>query len=187
MTGSSERSWPWSPIPDPEIRGALDNPLYRSRRILLSWTAHAIGGGDPWVVLQVYALQNLAIWLGLAWLVWRGLRPASDTRAVAVWISCMMTIGALDCVRLSLTDLCAVFLLAVAIRALEKGWPWAAAGALAAAGLTRETSVLGGAVLWPAGSSRGSSRVLAAVRIACAAAPLLAWMAWLAFKFRVAQ
>jgi hypothetical protein len=170
-----------SPDPrSPEIRSALDNPAYRARRIFLAWTAHVIGGGGPWRVLQVYALQNLAIWLGLAWLVWRELRPPSDTRAVAVWVSCMLTIGALDCVRLSLTDLFAVFLLALAVRALARGRPWAAAGALAVAGLTRESSLLGGAVLWPAGEQGRRARLLAAARIACAAFPLLAWMAWLA-------
>src|SRR5271157_5045663 len=63
--------------PDPrpqEIRSALDNPVYRSRRIFLAWTAHIIGGGNPWTVLQVYALQNVAVWLGFSWLLWRELK-----------------------------------------------------------------------------------------------------------------
>ena len=166
----------------PEIRGALDNPAYRARRIALAWTAHVIGGGNPWLVLQVYALQNLAVWLGLAWLVWRGLRPASDARAVAVWASCMLTIGALDCVRLSLTDLSAVLLLALAVAAIAKGRTWAATGAFAAAGLTRETSLLGGFALWPAGNPGNRARLMAGARIACAAAPLLAWMVFLALN-----
>jgi hypothetical protein len=164
----------------PEIRAALDNPAYRARRIFLSWTAYVIGGSKPWRVLQVYALQNLAIWAGLAWLVWRQLRPTSDLRAVAIWACCMLTVGTLDCVRLSLSDLFAVLMLALAVWAVAKGRPWTAAGALAVAGLTREASLLGGTVLWPAHAAGKRERLLAAARVACAAAPLLAWMAWLA-------
>jgi hypothetical protein len=169
--------------PDPrsaDVQRALDNPSYRARRILLSWTAHVIGGGNPWTVLQVYALQNIAIWLLLGWVVWRALRPLPDIRAAAIWISCMLTLGALDCVRLSLTDLCAVLFLALAIAALDRGTPWAAAGSLALAGLARETSLLAGTALWPRGECGVPARLRAAGRLALAAAPLLGWAAWLA-------
>ena len=166
----------------PELQAALDNPAYRARRIALAWTAHLIGGGNPWAVLQVYALQNLAGWLGLAWLMWRELRPVPDARAAAIWASCLLTVGALDCVRLSLTDLLAVFLLALAVRALATGRPWAAAGAFAVAGLTRETSLLGAAALWPPGKPSGRARLRAAALLACSLAPLLAWTVWLALN-----
>ena len=166
----------------PELQAALDNPAYRARRIALAWTAHVIGGGNPWAVLQVYALQNLAVWLGLAWVVWRELRCVPEARAVSIWACCMLTLGALDCVRLSLTDLLSVFLLTLAVRAAATGRPWAAAGALAIAGLTRETSLLGAPALWPAGKPRARARLRAAGLLACAAAPLFAWAAWLAFN-----
>jgi len=163
----------------PEIRDALDNPVYRERRILLSWTAHIIGGGDPWTVLQVYALQNVAAWLALSWLVWRELRAAPRPRAVALWMGCMMTVGALDCVRLSLGDLSGVLLLALAVLALGRGRPWTAAGALAVAGMVHDTCLLGATALWP-GGSRGKRPLLgAAARLCIAVLPLLAWTAWL--------
>lgn len=164
----------------PEIRAALDNPTYRARRIFLAWCAHVIGAGDPWSVLQVYALQNLLAWLLLAWVVWRQLRPASDARAAAIWYSCMMSIGALDSVRLSLTDLSAVLLLALAVAAVARGRPWVAAGAFAVAGLTRETSLLGGAALWPERTEGRRTWLPAAGRCLCAVLPLLVWVLWLA-------
>jgi hypothetical protein len=166
----------------PELQAAFDNPAYRARRIALAWTAHVIGGGKPWAVLQVYALQNLAVWLGLAWLVWRDLRSVPGRRAVASWSCCMLTLGALDCVRLSLTDLFAVFLLVLAVRAVAMGRPWAAAGALAVAGLTRETALLGGTALLPAGKARASAWLKAAGLLACSVAPLVSWAAWLALN-----
>jgi len=168
--------------PDPrarEIRNALDNPVYRDRRILLAWTAHVIGGGDPWTVLQVYALQNVVVWLGLSWLVWRELQGTSRQRAVAIWICCMMTIGALDSVRLSLSDLSGVLLLALAVLALRKGRPWAAAAALAVAGMVRETTLLGVTALWPLGSRAKRPKLAAAACYSLAILPLLIWVAWL--------
>jgi hypothetical protein len=166
----------------PKIRDALDNPAYRSRRILLSWTAHVFGAGNPWRVLQAYALQNVAVWLALSWLVWRELRPASGARSAAIWFSCMMTVGALDSIRLSLTDLPAILLLALAVAALAKGRPWLATGAFAVAGLTRETSLLGGAALWPARTQGKRAWILGAARCSCAVLPLVLWTGWLARK-----
>ncbi len=167
--------------PDPrtlEIRNALDNPVYRDRRILLSWTAHVIGGGDPWTVLQVYALQNVVIWLGLAWLVWRELRQTLRQRSIAIWIACMMTIGALDCVRLSLSDLLGVFLLAFAVLTLNRGGVWAAAGAFAVGGLARETSLLGGVAFWPFRNRNEKPKFTPVACYACAVIPLLVWVLW---------
>ena len=170
--------------PDPRgpgIQNALDNPVYRARRILLPWLAHVIGGGDPWTVLQVFALQNVAIWIGLAWLVLRETRPESDARAVAIWSGCMLTVGALDSIRYSLTDLPCVLLLALAVAALAKGRPWLSTAAFALAGLTRETALLGVAALWHVGGPGKKAWPAAAARCACAALPLVAWAGWLAW------
>jgi hypothetical protein len=170
--------------PDPrtkEIANALDNPAYRGRRIFLAWTAHVIGGGDPWTVLQVYALQNVAVWLALSWVVLGELKGMPRQRAVMVWTCCMMTIGALDSVRQSLSDLSGVFLLALAVLALRKGRRWAAVVALAVAGLVRETSLLGATVLWPNGSPGKRPWLAALASCALAILPLLAWVAWLSW------
>jgi hypothetical protein len=50
----------------PVVQKALDNPAYRFRRILLPLLAHVLGGGQPWAILNIYALLNLAAWLWLA-------------------------------------------------------------------------------------------------------------------------
>jgi hypothetical protein len=163
----------------PEARDALDNPSYRGRRIFLSWTAHLIGGGDPWTILQVYALQNVAFWLALSWLVMRQLRDAPTPRAIAIWMGCMMTIGTLDSVRQSLCDLPGVLLLALAVMALRNGRPWAAAAAMAVAGLVRETTLLGIGVFWPGDAIRKRPGIRVAALCICSVLPLLLWVVWL--------
>jgi hypothetical protein len=120
--------------PDPEgveIQDALDNPMYRSRRILLPWTAHVLGEATSgprsrssrsrtWCsgsLSRAYLAGDPAF-LGLA----GGRRLARlrpDHR------------GVLDSVRLSLTDLCGVALLLVAVALLDRGRSWGAAVVLA--------------------------------------------------------
>jgi len=51
---------------DPAIDAALDNPPYRARRILFSWTAYALGLGRPAWILKAYSFQNVIAWLLLA-------------------------------------------------------------------------------------------------------------------------
>lgn len=165
----------------PEVRDALDNPAYRGRRIFLAWTAHVIGGGDPWTILQVYALQNVVFWLVLAWLIMRELRDAPTPSAIATWLGCMMTIGALDNVRQSLSDLAGVLLLTLAVIAMRKERTWAAVGALGLSGLVRETSLLGITVLWPDGARGKQPIYRTALLCACAVLPLLLWVAWLSW------
>ena len=167
----------------PGIQNALDNPVYRARRIMLPWLAHVIGGSNPWTVLLVFALQNVAFWIGLAWLVLWEIRPVSDARAVAIWTGCMLTVGTLDSIRYSLNDLFSVLLLALAVAALTKGRPWLSTAAFALAGLTRETALLGGAALWPVEARGRRAWLAAAARCACASLPLIAWVGWLAWMF----
>lgn len=166
-----------SPDPrSPEVQAALDNPPYRSRRILLPWTAHLLGRGDAWATLQIFALQNVVLWLLVAGLTARAVRVASDHRAVATWLACLLTLGALDSVRLSLTDLGAVALLLLAVELLGRGSSWGAAAALALAGLARETSVLAVTVLWPKARTKIAR---AAAQMVLAVLPLAVWVGWL--------
>jgi hypothetical protein len=84
----------------------------------------------------------------------------------------MLSLGALDSIRMALTDLAVVLFLALAVAAVRSRRPGAGVVALALAGMTRETGLLGAGVL--ATRSRGSP-----MRILLAALPLLLWFAWL--------
>lgn len=58
-------------VNDPALAGGFDNLGYRARRILLSWTAWVVGGGEAVAAVRAYAELNLAVWAGLAVLLWR--------------------------------------------------------------------------------------------------------------------
>ncbi len=174
-----------------EVAGALDNPAYRARRILMPLVAHVLGGGDPWRVLQLYALLHMAAWLALAMLWWR-IIPATDWRANAGWLGALLGTGALDSMKMTLTDLPAAVLLVLAAMAAERGRPRWTVFWMLAAGFTRELSLAGafmirddgrsgaegGADGAPADSRRAWWRTLG--WRAAAVAPVIAWALWLA-------
>jgi hypothetical protein len=134
---------------DPAIERAMDDPAYRARRILFSWTAYALGFGKPAWVLHVYAVQNVGCWLILAWLLTRWLPPTSG-RMFALWAACMFSHGLLWSVRFALVDGPSLLVLLCAVVAAEKERTWALASIVGVAGLGRETNLLGASLLrWP--------------------------------------
>ena len=88
---------------DPATDRAMDAPAYRARRILFSWTACVLGLGQPAWIVQAYALQNVLVWLVLAWWLARRL-PADDWRGLGIWASVMFTHGLLGSVTMALLD-----------------------------------------------------------------------------------
>jgi hypothetical protein len=164
-----------------ELKPALNNVPYRARRILGSALAWLLAGGQPAHIADVYASLNLGIWLILAWLLWR-LLAVQDARSWLAWFGLLFSAGALHAVRLALTDLLGVTLIAAGLLLAERrhrrfGWC-----ALAAAGLARETALSGLAGLW-----RGpwnSPRTLAgnALRSLAAVTPLVAWAAYVRWQ-----
>ena len=128
-------------LKDAAIDRALDSPPYRSRRILFSWTAHALGLGRPAWILQAYAVQNVLCWLLLAWLLTRWM-PVSTPRGLALWAACLWNQGLLGSVRLSLVDGPSVLLIASAMAAVESGRTWLASATLGLAGIARETNLM---------------------------------------------
>jgi hypothetical protein len=167
---------------DPLLRSrstvnALDNAPYRARRILLPWVSYLAGFGQPWLVLQAYALVNVAGWLGLALLLLRWL-PAGQTRFVFAWTACMLSDGLLSSMRQSLTDGPSMLLLALGVAMAEQQRRNATAGLLGLAGLARETNLLGAVILIP---DQLTIAKLArfAVGLVIVLLPLLLWVGYL--------
>lgn len=162
---------------DPELAGGIDSVAYRARRIAAPALAHALAFGDRVEAVRSYAWLNIAAWLALAALAWR-LLPCGDARRFAAWAGLLFSAGVLHSVRLALVDLPALAALTGALVALEArrlGW---AAAALAAAALSRETTLLAAGVLawtlWRERERRGAAVLL----LAAAALPVVVWFAW---------
>lgn len=163
---------------DPALDAAMDKPAYRAHRILLSWTAWALGRGDVSTVLHVYAMQNVIAWLLLAWLLIRWLPPA-DSRTFVLWAGILLTHGLLTSVRNALTDGPSVLLTATAVLAMERGRPWVAAVVTGVSGLARETNIFAGAMFIGRLSKQPASWVKAAAGVALCVLPLLLWLDYL--------
>ncbi len=162
-------------VTDPALVHALDKPSYRPRRILVPVLAHLFGAGHPWLVLHVYALLHVVAWLALAIVLWR-LLPLPGWRATAGWAGAVLGTGALDSMRMTLTDLPAALFLVLAALAIERGRPLLAAVMALAAGFTREVSLL--AALLVRAETPGRTFWLRAA----ATGPVLLWCAWLAWQ-----
>ena len=162
---------------DPALPPAMDNFAYRARRILPPALAWLLGAGQPAAIIHTYALLNVAAWLALAAVLWR-LLEVRDARGWLAWAGVLFSAGALGSVRLALTDLVALGILAGALLAAECGRGRLAAAGLAAAGLARETALLAVAGLCqsPWFSKKNVARGLVV------AVPLGAWLAYVRWR-----
>lgn len=102
-------------LEDPELDQAIDEPSYRARRILLPWLAHVLALGDAQRSILIYCSLNLFCWYAFAWLIWRWLE-VHNARTFARWIACIFSMGVMDSVKYSLTDLPSVLLILSLIR-----------------------------------------------------------------------
>ena len=159
------------------ISTAVDNLGYRGRRILLPWAASVLGLGQPWYVLQMFALLNVICWLLLGVLLLRWL-PARSIHATLAWMAVMLGEGLLASMRFSLVDGPSTLLLALAVRAVEDNRRGMATAILAASGLARETNLIGSVVLVP--GKPGPRPLLALMaRGLLVGVPLALWTAYL--------
>lgn len=163
---------------DPDIDRAMDKPAYRAHRILLSWTAWALGGGEASAALRIYAVQNVVAWLLLALLLLRWL-PPRDARTFVLWAGILLTHGLLTSVRNALTDGPSVLLTAGAVLAIERGRPWLAALVTGISGLARETNIFAGTMFLGQLTRHPVSWLKAAVGVALCVLPLLLWLDYL--------
>lgn len=165
-------------VSDPALAGAIDNVGYRGRRILLSWMAWAAGGGDPVAAVRAFAWLNLAGWAALAALLWR-IFPCHGWRETLAWAGMLFSAGVLHSVRLALTDLLALVLVAGAAVLAGRERRGFAATLLGLGGLTRETALLGAVTLLPPGRDTPAGWCRTAGWLALVAAPLALWLVYL--------
>jgi hypothetical protein len=159
------------------IAAALDLSGYRARRILFPWIAYILGLGQPWFVLQAYALLNVVSWLLLAWLLLRWL-PPRQIRSTAAWAACLLGHGLLASMRQALPDGPSTLVLALGVTAVEQNRRWLAAVVLGASGLGRDTNILGAPILVDERPARRTIWRLA-LQGTVVVAPLLIWMGYL--------
>ena len=124
---------------------ALDNPSYRARRILFSWTAFLLGLGQPRLVVHAYAIQNALFWVVLALLLMRWF-PAQDFRSFCLWFGCMFSHGAVVSVVWALPDGPSLLFLGLAVLAMERGRTRLAAALVGLGGLAKDINLLWSAV-----------------------------------------
>ena len=168
-------------LDSPALQPAIGNVPYRARRILGSWCEWLLAGGDPAHIAHIYAALNLGVWLVLAWLAWR-LIGVADWRGWVAWAGLMFSAGSLHAVRLALTDLPGVTLLAAAMWLAESGRRGAGLGALAAAGLARETVLPGVVALWRGPWNTPRAWALNAARALTVGVPLVLWIGYVRWK-----
>jgi len=121
-----------------DLEIALDNPVYRAKRIGMPVLAFCLGFGKPAWILQVYALLNFAFWLILlaALYYFVGIKNYRD---FLLAISLLWTTGTLTSLARALTDLPAAVLSLLAVFSNSK---YVGSSFLGMAALFRETSVL---------------------------------------------
>ena len=106
-----------------------------------------------------------------------GLLPVNDARGFIAWVGILFSAGVLGSVRFALIDLPALILVAAALWTAERARPRSAVGWLAAAALTRETSL--GCLARALDRSLEIARCRFGrnlLRFLLAAAPLIAWL-----------
>ena len=167
----------------PELDRAMDLAPHRTRRILFSWTAFALGLGNPQRIITVYSVQNIVCWgiLGVLILRWF---PMTSWRSAALWFVTMFSGGLLWSVRKSLLDGPSLLLIAIAMVAIETRRHWWATAILGINALGRETNVLAaGTLVDPAArSGRAIGRQL--LQLGLFALPIVIWFDYLSSIYR---
>ncbi|MBI2497422.1 MAG: DUF2029 domain-containing protein [Opitutae bacterium] len=161
-----------------QLKQAVDNLSYRGRRILMSATAYVLGLGKPVRIVQAFALINALCWLVLAAVLLHWFPPRSWENFLR-WTGVLFAAGLALSVRYALIDGPSLLLIAGGVLLLDKGRPWLGSLVLAIGGLGKETNLLGGTALLPAGREGPRAWLLAGLRGLLLVAPLALWMVYL--------
>jgi hypothetical protein len=164
---------------DPGTSAALDNPIYRGKRLLYPLLAWLLGFGQPGLILWMLGLINVACIGCAGGLVarWAQLHQRSPQWGLAV----LALPGAWITLSLDTADLLATTLLLAAAVAAQQRRLAPLGASLTAALLTRETSLLAWAATGLTALWERRWRWL--VPLALVPVPLLAWMVWLRHRF----
>jgi Glycosyltransferase family 87 len=171
-------------LKDPAIDGAMDNAPYRAHRILFPWIAWALGRGRAASILQAAAIEDVLVWLALAWLLSRVIPPVS-ARAFVLWSGCLLAHGMLMSVRYALPDALAMLLIAMGVFWTERGRPILAAITIGVAGLARETSVIAATALARFLKRAPRSWIIAVVCVVLVMLPTALWLDYLRSIYRL--
>jgi len=167
---------------DPALQRAVDNLPYRARRILLSWTAWLLGGGEPGRTMHIFSVLNIFSWLALAGLLLRWF-PATSWNNYLRWAGVLLSFGLCFSVRASLLDGPSLLVIAIGLALLESGRPWWACLALGSAGLIRETNILAASALFSFERKSSAAWTITLVRCALVILPCLLWVLYLFHVF----
>lgn len=166
-------------VQDPAFSHALDEPVYRARRIGLPAIAFCLGGAKPRRIIQAYALTNLFGWFVLLGALLFLFRPWTARQQVCMALG-LLSFGSITSMERAAVDLPATAMIFVGI--VLGGWGGYAT--FAAATLTRETSLLaalsGLDLRWPF-TVAGWKRNLGL--LAVASVPVALWMLYLRHHF----
>jgi hypothetical protein len=165
---------------DAVLRQAVDSLPYRARRILFEWTAWVLGGGNPWLVMNIFALQNVACWFLLAVLLFRWFPPTSWDN-FARWGAVLYSFGLIFSVRGALLDGPSLLVTTIGMALIESGRLWWGALTMGISGLGKDTSILCGAALPPADPRNAKTWAPWLGRGVLLVLPLAAWMIYLRY------
>jgi hypothetical protein len=158
----------------PEYATAIDDPAFRSQRIVLPTIAFLLGAGQPAAILIIYALLNIVFWyiLFVALLRWIRFRTVQDACCIG---AITLTSGALVSIQRALTDLPAAVFGTLGLMGGEIG----GAVLIAVAILTKPTSglfLLRYLTLGPATPREWARR---GAIIVAAVAPFILWLVYI--------
>ena len=160
-------------LTDAALARALDNPVYRARRIGLPLLAFCLGLGKPAWILQIYALLNFAFWLLLFAALGRyaGYRRPRD---LLLALALLWSTGTLISMARALTDFPATVLGFLAMFSCRH---WLTTACFfGATGLFRETSVLSFAAAPWRDQQHGIDKKRLLVLILIMGLPLALWL-----------
>lgn len=165
-----------------ELRQAVDGISYRGRRILFPAIAWALGLGEPELILQVFALENVLAWMLLALLLLHWFPPRSWDDLIR-WGGVLYSFGLTVSCSHALIDGPSLLFIAFGVFLLDKGRPWLSTIVLALGGLGKETNALAAAGLLPSNLRDARGWVRAAVQGVLVGLPLALWVVYLAAQF----